>query len=205
MAGEYTNGRDWHTSNAEQEDGVFPALREHNLKSLQVYVHPVEDREKVLETYTLTISYSSEETRGKRTVSGLEVEAPDGHRFTMGSTVASLVYLFRHITKLSHGLPQLSGASVSLQLLFALLTVDDQTMIRTRGQEHAFPWHCSTRMGRNRKSSLPALCPDPTGPSSSLLLKAGRRVRRSSRIFSSELKCKISFHSSALPRLPLTS
>lgn len=170
---------------------MFPALHDQNLKSLQVYVHPMQDRKKVLETYTFTISYSSEAAGGKRTVSGLEVEAPDGHRFNIGSTVASIVYLFRRIIMIGHGLPQFDGMSVKLSSVLALLTISDQMMKQARRMKHASPCRCSTRMGRRRVISLPASWQILTAPSSSPRLKVGRHVQSISPISSSDLKCKV--------------
>lgn len=111
----------------DQEDGVFPEIEAQNLNSLQVYVHPIRDRDKVLETYTLKISYSADRSGNQRALSGLEFESPEGDRFTFGSTSASIVFLFRRLIMLGHGLPELEGGSVCLNVLLhsSLTTMTD--------------------------------------------------------------------------------
>ncbi len=84
-------------------------LQELNLKALVVYVHPVYDRTKVLETYTFTIKYSDEDYQDQA-ISGLEIEGPDGRRSTIGLTSAAVLYVFRVITEVCEGLPTLTGA-----------------------------------------------------------------------------------------------
>lgn len=103
-----------------QENGAFSELQELNLKALVVYVHPVQDRKKVLETYTFIIKYSNEDDE-ERVISGLEIEGPNGRRSTIGLTTASVVYAFRVITEVCKGLPTLKGA-FSLTMCFPTLS-----------------------------------------------------------------------------------
>jgi hypothetical protein len=88
---------------------------------LQVYVHPVHDRKKVLETYTFTIKYSSNGSGVRRAVSGLEVEGPDNRRSTIGLTTASMIYLFRVIAEICQGLPTLIGASFLIMCILRIV------------------------------------------------------------------------------------
>ncbi|KAF2770537.1 hypothetical protein EJ03DRAFT_335497 [Teratosphaeria nubilosa] len=57
------------------EMGVFPALKAGHLQALEVYVHPDrKDRQKVLETYTFTIKYQTDEDA--RHLAGLQLDGP---------------------------------------------------------------------------------------------------------------------------------
>lgn len=96
-------------TDSEQENAAFPALKEGNLRALQVLVHAdSKDRSNVLETYTLTVQYPSAHRSASDTL---------GVAFTMGkdsvpsSSIAnvSLQELLRKLLRLLETMPKLPG------------------------------------------------------------------------------------------------
>lgn len=95
-------------SDTYQEEGIFPEIERGNLKALEVYVHPSQDRQNVSETYTFTIKYTSSAGGGGKVPSGLEINGSDSNASIVGP-VGSLIYLFRALGKLCQGMPKLQS------------------------------------------------------------------------------------------------
>lgn len=77
---------------------------------MQVCVHlNSDDREQVVETYTFTIKYHTDESSGE-TLAGLEVDGPKGDPLTLEATSEAMQKMIRGITKLTEKLPSLPGA-----------------------------------------------------------------------------------------------
>ncbi|EGP88974.1 uncharacterized protein MYCGRDRAFT_91969 [Zymoseptoria tritici IPO323] len=93
------------------EQGAFPALKQGTLHAVQVCVHlNSDDREQVVETYTFTIKYHTDESSGE-TLAGLEVDGPKGDPLTLEATSEAMQKMIRGITKLTEKLPGLPGAT----------------------------------------------------------------------------------------------
>lgn len=90
-----------------QEKGAFVALREGKLQALQILVHPdCRDRDKVIETYTFTVTYHNNPKRERR-VSSLQLESSGETVATVGTAAADLQTLLRSIMALCEKLPHL--------------------------------------------------------------------------------------------------
>lgn len=97
------------SANGIQENGAFAALKTGNLRALQIYVHAdPKDRQKVLETYTFTVKYSSHEDHSK-TPTGIELNAPGNPLVSVQATNAALQSFFRETMDLCGTLPDLPG------------------------------------------------------------------------------------------------
>jgi hypothetical protein len=92
-----------------QEKGAFSALKQENLHALQICVHlNAKDREQVVETYTFTIKYHTDQESGQ-TIFGLEVDSPGGRPVTLEATSEAMQRMVRGITNLTERLPSLPG------------------------------------------------------------------------------------------------
>lgn len=111
----------WFWADAAQENGAFSTIQDLNLKALEVYVHPVHDRKKVLETYTYRFKYSSDGDGNRRAISGLEIEGPNDRRSTIGLTSASMIYQFRIMSEICEGLPTLTGVSILIMYILRIV------------------------------------------------------------------------------------
>ncbi|SMQ49166.1 unnamed protein product [Zymoseptoria tritici ST99CH_1A5] len=102
------------------EQGAFPALKQGTLHAVQVCVHlNSDDREQVVETYTFTIKYHTDESSGE-TLAGLEVDGPKGDPLTLEATSEAMQKMIRGITKLTEKLPSLPDKRyVSMSLFYA--------------------------------------------------------------------------------------
>ena len=117
-------------TNRSQENGVFTALKDGVLQSLQIYVHAdPTHRDKVIETYTFTVKYLPDAGNGRR-ATGLELDGPGSSVVSVGATNKALQNLFRHTIELCKELPDLPGTiffSILLRLCKSscnLLTIE---------------------------------------------------------------------------------
>jgi hypothetical protein len=95
-----------------QEKGAFSALKKGNLHALQVCVHlNADNREQVIETYTFTIRYHTDQQSGQK-IAGLEFDGTTGPPLTVEATSSDMQRMVRGITRLTERLPSLPGTMI---------------------------------------------------------------------------------------------
>ncbi|KAH9810921.1 HORMA domain [Teratosphaeria destructans] len=117
------------------EMGVFPALRAGHLQALEVYVHPDrKDRQKVLETYTFTIKYQTDEDA--RLLAGLQLDGPGSALVSVQATNLALQTLLRDIGAICDQLPTLPASRFISMEMFYMPSIERVP--------HALGWQAGT-------------------------------------------------------------
>lgn len=100
-----------HITDESKENGAFEALRAGHLRALQVYIHPdVDSRDKILERYTFTISYTHHGP-SQKTPTGLRLDSPGQACVSVQATSNALRAMLCDLSQVGNVLPALPGMS----------------------------------------------------------------------------------------------
>ena len=93
-------------------ESIFDALKQKYLHSVQLCVLPDrENRQNVIEAYTLTIEYTQDSLYQERQIDGIVISRDRGRKVTIKNARNGLDHLIRNLIVLTESLPYLPGPS----------------------------------------------------------------------------------------------